>query len=75
MSRIREILIGRSQRGWVCELTFTVRTARQFTDEWHSVRDGSKSFLIAIAKSWFAMRRDVNEHAAKPGERKTKGWV
>lgn len=75
MPTVREILIGHSQHGWQCELTFTVRTARQFTDEWHTVNKGSRWFVVSVAKSWLAMRRYIHANSAKAGERKAKGWV
>jgi hypothetical protein len=72
--RIRGIEIGASQRGWTCDVHYTVETTRQFTAEQHTARDGGRWIWLAI---WRAMRRAKAEAkllSAKPGERAAIGW-
>ena len=72
--RIRAIELGRAQRGWVCDVFFTVSTLRQMTDEEMAIRSGGRWLLTAI---WNGIR-DANAEAIKneatPHERRQKGW-
>lgn len=72
--RIRAIELGRSQLGWVCDVTFTVTTANQFTDEEHTSRDGGRWLLTALWNGWCRAKVKAAELAARPGEREAKGW-
>lgn len=72
--KYREILLGRIQGGWSCEITFTVTTARQFSDEQHDVHETASTWYGALWGAWRAVRAIVREVGAKRGERKACGW-
>lgn len=77
--RVTNVEFALWSRGWACEITFRLATARQFTDEVVTVRGVSESrarwgFLVAWWRAWGVMRRTVRLDGAKPGERKAKGW-
>ena len=79
-ARVEAVTFQRAQRGWRCRITFTLTTARQFTDETTAVEDGC--FGHSFWAVWRAYRRArklmkeyVRMHGAKPHEREMKGWV
>jgi hypothetical protein len=58
--KIYDVNFSRAQRGWVCELTFSVQTHRQFTNEWHDIR-GCATFpkfgLLGMLSAFIDARR------------------
>lgn len=72
--RIRGVSIDRAQLAWVCDITFTLTTVRQFTDETHTLRATGQSLLTALLNGWRAARAYARENVAKPGERMALGW-
>lgn len=72
--RIRAIELQRSQLGWRVDVTFTVKTARQFTDEEHTCGSGGRYLLTALWNGIRWARHVASQLKAKPGERQAKGW-
>ena len=72
--RIRGYDTTRAQRGWVCDVTYMVTTARQFSDEEVTVRGRGRWMWLAMWRGWLAARRDSAAAAARPGERSARGW-
>lgn len=72
--RIRAIELGRAQVGWVCDVTFTVETANQFTDEEHTACSGGRWLLTALWNGIWRAKLKADGLAARPGEREAKGW-
>jgi len=72
--RLRQIELGRAQMGWVCDVTFTVSTANQFTDEEHTIRTGGRWLLTALWNGILGARTKAKQLSAKPGDREAKGW-
>lgn len=72
--RIRAIELGRAQLGWSCDVTFTVTTANQFTDEEHTCGTGGRYLLTALWNGIRLARHGAKQLKAKPGEREAKGW-
>ena len=72
--RIREIKLSRAQRAWVCEVVFTARTARQFTDEEMTVRSGGRSLLTSLWNGIKSAKRKAADEQAAPDELKRNGW-
>lgn len=78
--RVHDVEFTRAQRGWNCDIVFTVTTTRQFTDETHRVADGCWGHtLFSVFVAWWrarrAMKRLVREIQARPGERSAIGWA
>lgn len=72
--RIRAIELGRAQRGWVCDVFFTVQTLRAFTPEEMCVRSGGRWIITAIWNGLRDAKRKAISEEATPGELKSCGW-
>ena len=72
--RTQAIDIQRCQHGWLCEWTYAVTTASQFTDIMRCAQGDSRFLLLAVAKAWWKARRLSAIEWAQPGEREAKGW-
>ena len=72
--RIRAIELGRAQKGWVCDVFFTVQTLRQFTHEEMVVRSGGRWIWSAIWNGIKEAKRKAVSEEATPHERKQHGW-
>lgn len=72
--RLRGFDLTRAQRGWVCEVCFTVFTVNQCSAEEHVIRSGGRWILSAMWNGFWDARRTAMSLAAKPGERKKLGW-
>jgi hypothetical protein len=78
--KIRHVLFSRAQLGWVCEITFTSITARQFTAEEIELKEGCNGHgLISIWLAFWRARRAARQWAKAnsplSGEREAKGWA
>ena len=72
--KIRAIEIGRAQRGWVCDVYFTVQTLRQFSPEEMAVRSGGRWIWSAIWNGIRDAKRKAKSEEATPDELKKCGW-
>jgi hypothetical protein len=72
--RIRAIELGRAQRGWVCDVFFTVQTLRAFTPEEMDVRSGGRWIWSAIWNGIRDAKRKALSEEATPDEMKRHGW-
>lgn len=72
--RIRAIELGRAQKGWVCDVFFTVQTVRQFTHEEMAVRSGGRWILTSIWNGIRDAKRKAASEEATPDELKQRGW-
>lgn len=75
MQRTKEICLRRCQRGWYCEIVYTLTTTRQFTDEYCDSRAGGRWWFVALFRAWRYKRAFSKEQGAKSGERKAMGWA
>ena len=73
--KVHGIILTRAQYGWICDVYFTVTTARQFTREDHSACGAGKNIAVAVWRAWRHARHVYRDLKAKPGERKAKGWA
>jgi hypothetical protein len=73
--RIRAIELGRSQRGWVCDVFFMVQTLRQSTPEEMTIRSGGRWILSAIWNGIRDAKREAVKNEATPEELKKHGWA
>ena len=64
---IRQIEFYLAQDGWVCDLTTTVKTRRQFTSEWPTVRGVGRWWLTAYLNAYLAAFREHRRLQALPG--------
>ena len=65
--RVHGVELIRATRGWVCEVHFSVSTHRQFTNEWHVARRGSKNIVLALVKGLIRARREAKHLQLLPG--------
>jgi hypothetical protein len=72
--KIRAIELGRAQRGWVCDVFFTVETLRQISPEEMDVRSGGRWLLTAIWNGIREAKRKAVSEEATPDERRKIGW-
>lgn len=72
--RIRAIELSRAQRGWVCDVFFTVQTLQQFTPEEMAIRSGGRWILTAIWNGLREAKRKASSEEATPDEIKKRGW-
>jgi hypothetical protein len=73
--KIRGYDLTMTQRGWVCDVCYTVTTARQFTDEEHVARGGGRWLLTAMISGYLKAKVEAKHLRAMPGERERIGWV
>lgn len=73
--KVRCIELAKVQQFWVCEVTFSVTTSNQFTDEVHSSRETGRFILTALWNGWRTAAKKASALRAKPGERKAQGWA
>ena len=71
--KIRAIELGRAQRGWVCDVTFTSPTVAQFSDQEMTVSSGGRWLLSAIWNGWIVARAQARK-LRDPDGRMEKGW-
>jgi|APGre2960657404_1045060.scaffolds.fasta_scaffold136785_2 hypothetical protein len=72
--RIRAIELGRAQKGWVCDVFFTVQTLRQCSHEEMAVRSGGRWIWSAIWNGIRDAKRKATSEEATPDELKQRGW-
>lgn len=77
--KIRHVTFSRTSRGWHCEITFTLTTSNQFTDEECEVDGICRGHSVfSILWAYVRAKRNMREYAkingAKLGERHAKGW-
>ena len=74
--KVREVECWRSRYGgWDCAFTFTVTTAKQFTDEQRTVYGHGLWRLLAKWRAFRKAKLETRLSQAKPGEREAKGWA
>lgn len=71
---IRSIEISRAQRGWICDVAFTVQTLRQFTPEEMAVRSGGRWILSAMYNGIREAKKTATANQATIAELKHCGW-
>ena len=72
--RIRAIELGRAQKGWVCDVFFTVQTLRQCSAEEMAIRSGGRWMLTAIWNGLRDAKKKARSEEATPDELKQRGW-
>jgi hypothetical protein len=69
------VILTRAQRGWLCDVAYSVATDEQFTNVMRCYRADGRWWWSALFKGWLGARKEKRhlEKVYAPG-RVAKGW-